>query len=73
MLIVLAVLIGPVAAITASTGLALAAVAGRDRGAGAVPRRRAKPAAAFRNDRPAALIEDGIAIGEARPLVCCPA
>ena len=44
----------------------LGAVAGTLGGAAV----RAKLAAAFRNDRPAALIEDGIAIGGAWLLVC---
>ena len=62
------------AAIAASGGLALGAVAGA---IGAVigtlggAAARAKLAVAFRNDRPAALIEDVIAIGGAWLLVCC--
>ena len=62
------------AALAASGGLALGAVAGA---VGAVigtfggAASRAKLAAAFRNDRPAALIEDVIAIGGAWLLVCC--
>lgn len=62
------------AALAASGGLALGAVAGA---VGAVigtlggAAARAKLAAAFRNDRPAALIEDVIAIGGAWLLVCC--
>ena len=60
-------------AIAASGGLLLGAVAGA---IGAVigtfggAAARAKLAAAFQNDRPAALIEDGIAIGGAWLLVC---
>jgi uncharacterized membrane protein len=62
------------AALAASGGLALGAVAGAvgavigTLGGAAV---RAKLAAAFRNDRPAAVMEDVIAIGGAWLLVCC--